>query len=76
MPCPKNSLGYSFIIKGKVLGWGEGPSFSFLSRCHVSIISSSPRSGREVYLPLYGQARTVIQHFGKIFSVFSTMRVF
>ena len=62
MLCPNNSLGYCFIIKGKVGGCGQGgewPSLSFLSRRHVSIISSSPGSDRDVYLSLYDQARTV-----------------
>ena len=33
---------------------------SFLSRHHASIISSSSRLGRGVFLFLYGQARTVM----------------
>ena len=41
MPYPENLLGYSFIIKGKVVvEWGRG-TWSFLSRHHASIISSS-----------------------------------
>ena len=60
MACPGNLLGYSFIfyiIKGKV-GRRRGPSLSFLSRCHVFIISSSSRLGRGVFLSLRGQARS------------------
>ena len=59
MTCPGNLLGYSFIfyiIKGKV-GRRRGPSLSFLSRCHVLIISSSSRLSRGVFLSLCGQAR-------------------
>ena len=48
MPYPENLLGYSFIIKGKVAGWGGGSS-SFLSRHHASIISSSSSLGRGVF---------------------------
>ena len=56
MPWPKNLLGYSFIIKGKVER-GRRTSLSFLSRCHASIIGSSSRLGRGVFLSLHGQAR-------------------
>ena len=52
MPHPKNSLGYSFIIKGKV-GSGRRTSLSFLSRCHGSIISSFSRLSRGVFLFLH-----------------------
>ena len=54
---PENILGYSFIIKGKV-GRGRRTSLSFLSGCHASIITSSFRSGRGVFLSLHGQARS------------------
>ena len=46
---PKNLVGYNFIIRGEV-GRGRRASFSFLSRHHVSIISSSPRLCREACL--------------------------
>ena len=45
MLCPKNLVGYSFIIRGKV--WKESTSLSFLSRHRAPIISSSFRLGRE-----------------------------
>ena len=51
----KNFLGYSFIIKGKVQ---KGRTLSFLSRHHASIISSSSRLNRRVFLSLHGQARS------------------
>ena len=56
MPWPKNLLGYSFIIKGKVER-GRRTSLSFLSRRYASIIGSSSRLGRGVFLSLHGQAR-------------------
>ena len=46
---PKNLVGYNFIIRGEVER-GRRASFSFLSRHHVSIISSSPRLCREACL--------------------------
>ena len=49
MPHPENLVGYSFIIKEKA-GRGRRMFLSFLSRHHVSIINSSPRIGRKVYL--------------------------
>ena len=52
---PEN-LGFSFIIKGKVDR--ERRTLSFLSRHHASIISSSSRLSRGVFLSLYGQARS------------------
>ena len=55
MPRPKNLVGYSFVIKGKV--WKERTSLCFLSRHHAPIISSSFRLGRGVFLSLHGQAR-------------------
>lgn len=57
VPCTENFLGYSFIIKGKVRRWRR--TLSFLSR-HASIISSSSRSGRGVFLFLCGQARSQV----------------
>ena len=54
---PGNSLGYSFIIKGKV-GRGRRTSLSFVSRCHASIISSSSRLSRDVFLFLHCQTRS------------------
>ena len=48
-----------FIIKGRA-GRGRRPSSSFLSRHYVSIMSSSPRLDRGVFLFLYGQASIVI----------------
>ena len=51
MPHPRNLLGYSFIIKGKV-GRGRRTSLPFLSRCHASITSSSSRLSRGVFLSL------------------------
>ena len=62
MPHPKNLLGYSFIIKGGV-GRERRPSLPFLSRCHVSIISSSSRMSRGVILFLHGQAGFTIYCF-------------
>ena len=59
--CPENLLGYSFIIKGKV--GRRRPSLSFLSRCHVSIISSSSRLGRGTFLSLHGQVRSTYYCF-------------
>ena len=56
MPCPENLLGYSFLIKGKV--GRQRTSWSFLSRCDASIISSSFRLGRGAFLSLRGQARS------------------
>ena len=50
-------LGYSFIIRGKV-GRGKRPSLSFLNGRHASIISSSSRLGRGVFLSLHGKARS------------------
>ena len=41
----------------------------FLSRYHACIISSSPRLGKEVFLSLYGQARTVMAEMEKLFQV-------
>ena len=56
---PKNLTDYSFIIKVKVRrGWR---SLSFLS--HASIISSSSRLSRGVFLSLCGQARSANDHF-------------
>ena len=57
MPCPENRVGHIFMIKGRE-GRGRGPSLSFSTRCHVSIISLSSRLGRGVFLPLHGQARS------------------
>ena len=54
---PKNFLGYSFINSGRV-GRGRRTSWSFLSRHHTSIISSSSRLTRAVFLSLHGQARS------------------
>ena len=60
VPHPENLVGYSFIIKGKVRR-GERPlSSSFLSRCQISIISSSSSLGRGVFLSLCCQARMVM----------------
>ena len=53
---PKNSVGYSFITERKV-GRGRRPPLSFLSRRHASIISSSPRLGKGVFLSLHGKAK-------------------
>ena len=58
--CIEHLVGYSFIIKGKAGRREKPPSSSFLSRCHVSTISSSSRLGRGVFLPLYGQTKTVM----------------
>ena len=62
MPCSKNLVGSSFIIKGQV-GKGGRSSLPFLSRCHVSIISSSSRLGKEIFLSLQDQARSTNYHF-------------
>ena len=56
MPCSENLWNYSFTIKGKA-GRERRPSLSFLSRCHASIISSSSRLSKGVFLSLHGQAR-------------------
>ena len=56
MLCPKNLPGYSFTIKN--VGRGRRTSFFFLSRHHASIISSSSRLSRGVFLSLQGQARS------------------
>ena len=45
---PKNLLGYSCTIKN--VGKGRRTSFFFLSRYHASIISSSSRLSRGVFL--------------------------
>ena len=55
-------LSYSFIIKGKVTR-GRRPSLSFLSRPHVSIISSSSMLSRGVFLSLCGQVRSTNYYF-------------
>ena len=55
-----NSVGYSFIIKGKIGRRKRPPSSSFSSRHQASIISSSSTSGRGVFLSLHGQARTIM----------------
>ena len=68
MPHPKNLLGYSFIIKGGVER-ERRPSLPFLSRCHVSIISSSTRQSGEVFLSLYGQAQDCHRTLEKYFQV-------
>ena len=57
MSCPKNFMGYSFIIKGRVER-GKRPSLSFLRRCHASIISSSSRLNRVAILSLCDQTRS------------------
>ena len=54
--CPKNLLSYGFITKGKVKRGRT--SLSFLSRRHASIISSSSRLSRGVFLSLHGQDRS------------------
>ena len=46
---PKNLVGYSCIIKGRMGRGRRPPSSSFLSRCHASIISSSSTSGGGVF---------------------------
>ena len=56
----KNLLGYSFIIQK--CGGGE-EDLSFLSRGHASIIWSSSRLGRGVFLSLRGQARFSFEKF-------------
>ena len=56
----ENLVGYSFIIKGKVGRKKRQPSSAFLSRRHASIISSSSRLDRGVFLSLHGQAWTVM----------------
>ena len=53
---PKNLLSYGFIIKGKVERGRT--SLSFLSRRHASVISSSSRLSRRVFLSLHGQTRS------------------
>ena len=53
---PENLLGYSFIIKGKV-GRRRRTLF-FLSKCSVSIISSSSRLSSGVFLSPHSQARS------------------
>ena len=53
----ENLLGYRFIIRGKV-GRGKRPSLLFLNGRHASVISSSSRLGREVFLFLCGKARS------------------
>ena len=57
MPCPKNLVGYSFIIKGKAEK-GRRPSLSFLSRRPGFIISSSSKLSRRIFLSLCGQVRS------------------
>ena len=57
MPPPENLVGYSYIIKEK-LGRRRKSSFPFLSRHHVSIISSSSGLCRGVCLSLHCQARS------------------
>ena len=54
--CPKNLLSYGIIIKGKVERGRT--SLSFLSRRHASIISSSSRLSRGVFLSLRGSSRS------------------
>ena len=60
IPCPKNSVGYSFIIKGKL---GREGTLCFLGRHHASIISSSSMLGKGVFLSLGGQARSTNYYF-------------
>ena len=73
MQGPKNSVGYSFIIKGKVER-GKRPPSSFLIRCLTFITSASSRLDKGVFLSLHGQVGTVM-HYGKIISGLSTVRV-
>ena len=54
--CPEYLVGYIFIVRGRK-GRRRRPSLFFLSRPHASIISSSSRSAREVFMSLHGQAR-------------------
>ena len=60
MPSPEHLLGYSFKIKWKVES-GRRRSSSFLSRLHASIISSSSRLSRGVFVSLHAQARCTIK---------------
>ena len=59
MPHPRNLLGYSFIIKGKV-GRGRRTSLPFLSRCHASITSSSSTLDKGVFLCLHGRVHKLL----------------
>ena len=49
-------MGYSFITERKVRS-GRRPPLSFLSRRQASIISSSSRLGKGVFLSLHGKAK-------------------
>ena len=53
---PENSVGYRCVTKREV-GRGRRPPLPFLSRCHDSIISSSSRLGKGVFLSLHDQAK-------------------
>ena len=53
---PRELSGVQFNSKRKV-GMGRGTSLSFLSSPLASIISSSIRLGKGVFLSLHGQAR-------------------
>ena len=74
MQGPKNSVGYSFIIKGKVER-GKRPPSSFLIRRYTFITSASSRLDKGVFLSQHGQVGTVM-HYGKIISGLSMLRVF
>ena len=65
MLCPKNLLGYSFKIKGQV-GRRRRTSLSFLSQCHASILSSSSRLSKGVFLFLHNQARYTNYYFSYV----------
>ena len=54
---PRTYWGCNFIIKGKA-GRGRRTFFTFLSRHYASIISSSSRLSRGVFLSLHGQTRS------------------
>ena len=77
MPCPKNFLDYSFIIKEKV-GRERRTSLSFLSRrcasiissfCHASIISSSSSWAGEFSCPYVVKLSPQISGFFFFFHV-------
>ena len=62
MPCPQELTGLQ-VHNQRKSGAGKKTFFSFLSRCHASIISSSSRLGRRDSLSLDGQAGSINFHF-------------
>ena len=53
----ENLLGYNFTVKGKVRR-GRRTSLSLLTRRCASVISSSSRSSRGIFLNLRGSSRS------------------